>query len=100
MDSETEKPGENMRADERVELLGSEVEFVYQKDNRMNDETGLTLNISNSGVAVYSDKEIIEGTAISIMCEGIWDGVRQGTVVWCEKLTNNFFKVGIHINNK
>ncbi len=98
MDSGADDKGENMRDEERVELLGSDVEFVYQKDNRMNDETGLTLNISNSGVAIYSDKEILEGTEINIMGEGLWNGVKHGKVMWCEKLPNNFFKIGIKVD--
>lgn len=87
----------DIRKDERVELWGGTVEITYTKGGRTESGENVTLNISSSGLAVYSDREMKEGTELTVKGAGAWKEAARGRVVWCKKIEKNLYKVGIKI---
>jgi hypothetical protein len=61
---------------------------------------GSTADVSNSGLGIYSHVELKPGTILEIECNDIWEGSRKFTVKWCNKVRLNFYRIGLHIEDK
>ena len=56
---------------------------------------GTTADLSKDGIGVYADRELKPGAILEIECRDIWDGPRQFTVRWCDRIQFNFYRLGL-----
>ncbi len=56
---------------------------------------GITLNISDSGICFYTQGRLEQGTALQISSRAFWEEPRTGTVMWCRKITEELYRVGL-----
>ncbi len=56
---------------------------------------GITLNISDSGICFYTQTRMEQGAALYISSKAFWEGPRKGTVMWCRKITEELYRVGL-----
>ncbi len=85
---------EEKRKEKREDLVGGTISFAFTMDDSLDNE-GVTINISSSGVAFYTHREVAKGMGLRIKGAGMWNGVRYATVRWCEKVENGIYKIGL-----
>ena len=56
---------------------------------------GITLNISDSGICFYTQGRLEQGSTLYVSSRAFWEGPRKGTVMWCRKITEEFYRVGL-----
>jgi hypothetical protein len=59
---------------------------------------GSTADLSNSGLGIFSDVEIRPGTVIEVECRDIWEAPKKFPVKWCYKMRDNFYRIGLEVN--
>ncbi len=60
---------------------------------------GITLNISDSGICFYTQNRLEQGTILHISSRAFWEEPRTGTVMWCRKITEELYRVGVIFND-
>ncbi len=56
---------------------------------------GITLNISDSGVCFYTQKRLEQGATLYLSSKSFWEKPRMGSVMWCRKITEELYRVGL-----
>ena len=56
---------------------------------------GITLNISDSGICFYTQDRLEQGSTLYVSSRAFWEGPRKGTVMWCRKITEELYRVGL-----
>ncbi len=60
-------------------------------------EEGRTADFSESGLGLYSHHELEPGAVLEIECLDIWEAPKKFTVRWCNKVSGNFYRVGLSV---
>lgn len=60
---------------------------------------GIALNLSESGICIYTDIHLKAGMPLTIYGGPAWNGSRKGHVVWCKMIAQGLFKAGIKLLN-
>jgi c-di-GMP-binding flagellar brake protein YcgR len=55
----------------------------------------MTADVSDSGIGLFSEGELLPGTVLEIECEDLWDSPQKFVVKWSNKIRHNFFRVGL-----
>ena len=58
---------------------------------------GITLNVSDSGICFYTQTCLEESTPATITSKAIWEQPRPGTIMWCRKITEELYRVGVKL---
>jgi len=56
---------------------------------------GTTFDVSESGLGIFSGKEMEPGALLEIDCRDLWDIPRVFEVRWCSKISFNFYRAGL-----
>ncbi len=56
---------------------------------------GTTADVSESGIGIFSEGELMPGTLLEIECKDLWDSPKKFVVKWSSKMGHNFFRVGL-----
>lgn len=87
---------EEKRKEERF-LARGVWQCVKRFDNRV--VWGLGINISNSGVGMYTSEKLEPGLKLIVSCEGQWENrKRTGEVRWIRHIAGALFRIGISLN--
>ncbi len=85
------------RREDRLQLLGGDISLLPEQGGTAVIR-GITADISRSGIAVVTDREIYVGS--SFMIRGDGDGMghcdRRAIARWCRKIDEGIFKVGLN----
>jgi hypothetical protein len=60
-------------------------------------QEGRTADFSESGLGVYSSRELKKGAILDIECQDIWEAPKKFTVQWCNRVSINFFRAGLSV---
>jgi hypothetical protein len=60
-------------------------------------QEGRTADFSESGLGIYSHRELKKGAILEIECQDIWETPKKFTVQWCNRVSSNFFRVGLSV---
>jgi hypothetical protein len=60
-------------------------------------QEGTTADFSESGLGLYSPRELKEGVTLEIECQDIWEAAKRFTVRWCHRVSSNFFRIGLSL---
>jgi hypothetical protein len=58
---------------------------------------GMSADLSDNGLGIFSDKELKPETVVEIECEDIWETSKQFTVKWCSRIKHNFYRLGLAV---
>jgi hypothetical protein len=58
-------------------------------------QEGTTADMSESGLSLFSNKELTPGIVLEIECRDIWPSPKKFTVQWCNRVRFNFYRVGL-----
>ena len=72
------------------------IEYIIETENKNGTIIGLTVNISNSGLCFYTFKTLLKGQEIKIKRTPSLS-YHSATVRWSQKVTDNFYKVGLSL---
>lgn len=84
------------RNEERVLARG-----VYQCVKTFDNQVvlGLGINISDSGVGMYTSENLEPGLKLIVSCEGYWENrKRTGEVTWIRHIVDDLYRIGIALN--
>lgn len=81
------------RKHQRQDFSYAAIEYVLNHNNTHETFIGFTLNISNSGLCLYTPKPLNEGQKIII--KGNFPTPKTALVRWIEKYDDVFYKVGL-----
>lgn len=56
---------------------------------------GATADISDSGIGLFSESELLPGIVLEIECKDVWDSPKKFVVMWSNRIRYNFFRVGL-----
>ena len=56
---------------------------------------GITLNVSDSGICFYTQSRLDQGITLYLSSRAFWEEPRKGTVMWCRKITEELYRVGL-----
>jgi hypothetical protein len=75
------------------------ISFTTANGEQGNKEVkeGRTADFSEAGLGVYSHEELKSGALIEIECQDIWDAPKKFTVQWCNRVSSNFYRVGLSL---
>jgi hypothetical protein len=82
------------RKQRRQDFSYAVVEYVLNSDNIHETFIGFTLNVSNSGLCLYTPKLLSEGQKI-IIKSNLPTPSKTALVRWIKKYDNVFYKVGL-----
>ncbi|HYA12690.1 MAG TPA: PilZ domain-containing protein [Thermodesulfovibrionales bacterium] len=82
------------RKHRRQDFSYAVVEYVLNSDNIHETFIGFTLNVSNSGLCLYTPKSLSEGQKI-IIKSNLPTTSKTALVRWIEKYDDVFYKVGL-----
>jgi hypothetical protein len=82
------------REHRRQDFSYSVVEYVLNPENTHETFIGFTLNVSNSGLCLYTPKPLKEGQKI-IIKGNLPTPSKNAMVRWIEKYDDVFYKVGL-----
>jgi hypothetical protein len=68
---------------------------VTEEQGEKEVQEGRTADFCESGLGIYSHKELKKGSILEIECQDIWESPRKFTVQWCNRVSSNFFRVGL-----
>ncbi len=72
--------------------------YITDQDNIKSVSTsGITLNVSDSGMCFYTNVPLQEGKEINIFSKAIWENPKKGMVKWCRKITEELYRVGVTV---
>lgn len=95
-------PNVDKRSQKR-EILAIEVTYSYSAEEQGMTKNftgrGLSLDMSESGICIYSPVPLEENALLSVCGREAWDGARKGAVRWCQMIIEDLFKVGIKLLN-
>jgi hypothetical protein len=60
-------------------------------------QEGRTADFSESGLGIYSPRELKKGAILEIECQDMWDAPKKFTVQWCNRVSINFFRSGLSV---
>jgi hypothetical protein len=60
-------------------------------------QEGRTADFSESGLGIYSFRELKKGAILEIECQDIWEAPRKFTVQWCNRVSIHFFRSGLSV---
>jgi hypothetical protein len=60
-------------------------------------QEGRTADFSESGLGIYSPRELKKGAILEIECQDIWEAPKKFTVQWCNRVSINFFRAGLSV---
>jgi hypothetical protein len=88
----------NKRTEERISLtksiLYSPVSDAYKKDAK---SWGITLDVSRSGVSIYTEAILEEGLPIEVYNEDLWNNGRTARTIWCKEVCKNLYRSGLFL---
>jgi hypothetical protein len=58
---------------------------------------GMTADFSESGLGLYSPQAMNPGAVLEIECQDIWETPKKFTVCWCNRVSNNFYRIGLSL---
>jgi hypothetical protein len=70
---------------------------VSEEQGEKEVQEGRTADFCESGLGIYSHKELKKGSVLEIECPDIWEAPRKFTVQWCNRVSSNFFRVGLSL---
>jgi hypothetical protein len=70
------------------------IEFVIGQNEKPEILAAEVMNISDSGLRIYSSYPLCEGQEILIR-DRLPNGHQRYRVLWCNKLSENFFEAGL-----
>jgi hypothetical protein len=70
---------------------------VTEEQGQKESSEGRTADYGESGLGIYAHKELKKGSTLEIECPDIWETPRKFTVQWCNRVSNNFFRVGLSL---
>jgi hypothetical protein len=70
------------------------IEFVLEDNEELGTLTAEVMNIGDSGIRIYLGYELCEGQEI-VVSDRLPNGCQRYKVRWSNKLTENFFEVGL-----
>lgn len=82
------------RSQDRHTLIGSAFLSGMMDDRLLNLE-GVTINISDRGACVYVKNKLDEDLEFLVSGKVFGMAARKARVVWCERVVDEVFKVGI-----
>jgi hypothetical protein len=98
----TVKPKEKAkekRKEDRNQVIG-DVFWSYATHNNLPNTEGTVLNISRSGLSIFTAKPIKKGYRLKIHCKGLWKGAKNATVKWSKEVAPNVYRSGLSIINR
>lgn len=104
-DSRFAKPGR--KRSENRKMFTEQVSLIQQSDTQClgpkSEDRSIecvTVNASNSGVSIYSEKPLQSGSRFIIYSGKIWDVPKHGIVMWCKKIASGLYRAGIMLDQK
>jgi hypothetical protein len=98
MDSSNLKDAVNemaeQRKDQRKDFSYGILEYALNHNNNCETYIGFTLNLSDSGICLYTSKHLHEGQEIVIKND-FPDISKKATICWVEKYDSYFYKMGL-----
>jgi hypothetical protein len=75
------------------------VSFTTANGEQENKESreGRTADFSESGLGFYCHEELKAGSLLEIDCQDIWETPKKFTVQWCNRVSSNFYRVGLSV---
>jgi hypothetical protein len=70
---------------------------VTEEQGKKEVQEGRTADFCESGLGIYSHKELKKGSILEIECPDIWEAPKKFTVRWCNRVSSNFFRVGLTV---
>ena len=84
--------------DKRREKRISRIEPLYFISDEHGDYDfdywAMTLNVSPSGLKIVTDRAVVSGQELELMCSQLWSASKNARVVWCNRLNNRMYKAG------
>jgi hypothetical protein len=98
MDSSKVKDAVNKMAEQRKQqrkdFSYGILEYALNHNNNCETHIGFTLNLSDSGICLYTAKYLHEGQEIVIKSK-FPAGSKKATICWVEKYDSFFYKMGL-----
>lgn len=88
---------ENARKEFRELILGH-VSCSYAAETNEPAFEGIIIDVSNSGLGMFTYKPVIEGVGLKIYGNGLWENSRRATVKWCRKIASDIYRAGLTFN--
>jgi hypothetical protein len=93
------KPGETkgQRRKDRGQLLG-DVLWSYATNPPMPQFEGTLIDMSKTGLGMFSERPVKEASILRINAKGLWQGAKYATVMWCEEVEPSLYRSGLLFN--
>jgi hypothetical protein len=93
------KPGETRehRRKDRGQLIG-DVLWSYATNPAMPQFEGTLIDMSKTGLGMFSEKPVKEASILRINAKGLWQGAKYATVMWCEEVEPSLYRSGLLFN--
>lgn len=62
-------------------------------------DTGVMLNVSDSGLCFLTTCPLEEGQVISFHCPWLYNYVESGTIRWCREAATDLWRIGLRKEN-
>ncbi len=85
------------RKEFREQILGH-VSCSYASTTNEPDFEGIIIDVSNSGLGIFTYKPITEGIGLKIYSKGLWEDSKHATVKWCKKIASDIYRSGLTLN--
>lgn len=86
------------RTEERISsaasIFYSPISDAYKKDDK---SWGITLDVSRSGVSIYTSAALEEGLPIKVHDEDLWNNGRTARTMWCKEVCKNLYRSGLFL---
>lgn len=86
------------RTEERISLTASifysPISDAYKKDDK---SWGITLDVSRSGVSLYTGATLEEGLPIKVHREDLWNNGRTARTIWCKEVSKDLYRSGLFL---
>lgn len=81
------------------EFFSTTFEYTWREESgRERMALGLSTNLSQQGLGLYSDRQMAPGQSITLYCPKLDDAPRDGEVRWCRQYAERLYRVGIVFN--
>ncbi len=88
------------RTEERTSLISSVFYTPVSRARENGNLWGVTTDVSHSGVGMYTDHALEEGSSVRVHSEDLWNDDRTARIKWCKEVRKKLYRSGLFFVQK
>ncbi len=86
------------RRTEKRDRLNASVYYSPLPERNVNGRLwGITVDVSNSGLSIFTDRFVREGFTYKVQSKDLWDDCRTYRLIWCKEVRADLYRSGLSI---